>query len=66
MAMSKKHYTAIADVLNRWFVYFEEDSPDAINAIDLIVADLSEVFADDNPNFDTERFATAVYEKRRK
>lgn len=66
MAMSKKHYTAIADVFNRWFVYFMDDNPDAVGAIDLIVADLSDVFADDNSNFDIDRFKTAVYETRSK
>lgn len=65
MAMSKKHYTAIADVLNRWYVYFENDNPEATTTIDLISDDLAEVFAADNPNFDHERFMAAVAQRRK-
>ena len=65
MAMSKKHYTAIADVLNRWYLYYGDDSPQEITVIDLLAQDFADVFAADNPNFDANRFADAVYAARK-
>lgn len=60
MAMSKKHYTTIASILRKWYVYFGDDNPEATTAIDLITDDLAVMFAADNPNFDHERFMAAV------
>lgn len=64
MAMSKKHYTAIADVLNRWYLYFD-DAPQEMTVIDVLTQDLADVFAADNPNFDANRFTSAVYAARK-
>jgi hypothetical protein len=64
MAMSKKHYTAIADVLNKWHAHYGPDNHET-EVIDLIGTDLSEVFAADNPNFDRERFMAAVTQRRK-
>ena len=61
MAMSKKHYTAIADVLNGW----HQSTNNSLGqlTIELLARDLANVFANDNPNFDHERFIAAVTQR---
>ena len=58
MAMSKKHYTAIAAVLNEW----HQSTNNSLGqlTIELLAGDLANVFATDNPNFDRARFIEAV------
>lgn len=55
MAMSKKHYTAIANVLNHYYLNCGDD-PTAL----YIALDLVHVFSNDNPRFDSDRFMSAV------
>lgn len=55
MAMSKKHYTAIANVLNHYY----HNSSEELIAIGIGYA-LAQVFTADNPRFDSDRFISAV------
>ena len=58
MAMSKKDYIAIAGVLNEW--HQSANNSLAQLTIKLMAADLADVFAAANPNFDRVRFDEAV------
>lgn len=53
--MSKKDYVAIADMLNR--LLWDRDNDPATMA--WVIAGLSELFAQDNPRFDKDRFNAA-------
>lgn len=55
MPMSKKHYEAVASAINN--VMWQTHTDAATMAY--VVAALTEVFADDNPRFDRQRFTAA-------
>jgi len=58
MAMSRKDYVAVAEVIRsakKECVY----GPLRPNFEDLVIKGLADVFADDNPRFDYARFAEA-------
>lgn len=57
MAMSKKHYTAIAAALAP---YHEQGSNGVRLMVEHLALDLAKVFANDNPRFDMDRFLSAV------
>jgi hypothetical protein len=59
MAMSKKDYVAVANVLNGYYAA-ASDNKDQQLGIKLIADSLSGVFADDNPRFNRDRFMDAV------
>lgn len=60
MAMTKKHYTAVAKAINN--VMWQTDTDPATVAY--IIAALSDIFADDNPRFDKNRFMQACTANR--
>lgn len=60
MAMSKKHYVAIAQILKKYL------GPIGADVMQNLVRDLSAVFADDNPAFDTGRFGSAALGESKK
>ena len=62
MAMSRKDYVAIAEVIRsakKECIYGTETEPDVHYFEDLVIKGLADVFADDNPRFDYARFAEA-------
>jgi hypothetical protein len=58
MAMSRKHYTAVADILAAELSI--ETHSASQRAVSNVARSLADVFASDNPNFDRSRFYTAV------
>lgn len=60
MAMSKKDYVAIADVINK-VLWIEGSCPLTIARL---TAGLSWVFQQDNPRFDDERFRAAALKQK--
>lgn len=58
--MTRKDYIEVAKILNKRFreVSGQEESS---ALLDTFVDDFSELFANDNPNFDKQRFESAVY-----
>lgn len=57
--MTRKDYVAVAEILNRHFSNY----PVEISDFKELVFDFADMFADDNPNFDEDRFMQAVYGK---
>lgn len=55
----KRHYEAIADALRKARIDANGNT-DALYGIGYVQANISDVFADDNPRFDGERFAQAA------
>jgi len=58
MSLSRKHYVEIAKVLNVVLPNMPSDS------FVLLSLKLMDVFQEDNPRFDRERFLSAVYKPR--
>ena len=56
--MSRKHYIAIAGILNDCWESHYIDSEDDFT---LVVNRFGEMFSDDNPNFDFIKFSVACY-----
>jgi len=61
MPLSKKHYKAIAQIINNFHVF-----PKTLESIDDIVADLATYFKRDNPDFDKQKFYDACYKEAQK
>lgn len=66
MAMSKKHYTAIADVFSeKWATLQALDDSSArivsMFIVKALAARMVDVFAEDNPAFDPNRFWAAAF-----
>ena len=59
MAMSKKHYKAVAKAINDTFIDYADAAPVARKAIALVAARVALVFKGDNTNFDMQRFVEA-------
>ena len=57
--MTRKDYVAVAEILNRHFSNY----PVEISDFKELVFDFADMFADDNPNFNEDRFIQAVYGK---
>ena len=57
--MTRKDYVAVAEILNRYLSNY----PVEISDFKELVFDFADMFADDNPNFDEDRFMQAVYGK---
>jgi hypothetical protein len=57
--MTRKDYVAVAEILNRHFSNY----PVEISDFKELVFDFADMFADDNPNFNEDRFMQAVYGK---
>ena len=57
--MTRKDYVAVAEILNRHFSNY----PVEISDFKELVFDFADMFADDNPNFNEDRFIEAVYGK---
>jgi hypothetical protein len=55
--MSRKHYVAIARVINAQVGAAK--TIETLDAVKAIANDLAEVMANDNPNFETRRFLVA-------
>ena len=57
--MTRKDYVAVAEILNRYLSNY----PVEISDFKELVFDFADMFADDNPNFNEDRFMQAVYGK---
>ena len=57
--MTRKDYVAVAEILNRHFSNY----PVEISDFKELVFDFADMFADDNPNFNEDKFIEAVYGK---
>jgi len=57
--MTRKDYVAVAEILNRHLSNY----PVEISDFKELVFDFADMFADDNPNFNEDRFIEAVYGK---
>jgi hypothetical protein len=57
--MTRKDYVAVAEILNRYLSNY----PVEISDFKELVFDFADMFADDNPNFNEDRFIEAVYGK---
>lgn len=53
--MSRKDYVAIAEILNNWYFNHPTNEHDFGD----LVGEFALMFADDNPNFDHDRFVKA-------
>lgn len=60
--MSRKHYKALAELLNKYTRMYRPGTLHEHYAYDFLVVNLADMFAADNPNFDRARFYTAVTE----
>ena len=58
--MTRRNYQAIAEVLRTTRGWAYDLNGKA--TVDVIVSELMDVFATDNPNFDAVRFTAAVYD----
>lgn len=62
MAISRKHYVALASVIRDVYgKYPEPNDVETRAAIRVIVSEMCRVFKSDNPNFDRERFIRASF-----
>jgi len=55
--MTRKDYVAVAKILNRYY----SNNPVEVSEYKWLVVDFMEMFANDNPNFNREKFKEAVY-----
>ena len=55
--MTRKDYVAVATILNRYY----SNNPVEVSEFKWLVVDFMEMFANDNPNFNREKFKEAVY-----
>tara|TARA_Y100000310_G_scaffold190762_1_gene190750 strand:+ start:179 stop:397 length:219 start_codon:yes stop_codon:yes gene_type:complete len=66
MAMSRKHYVAVADALKAERTAWRDGNNGAIRtnaaelAVGMVATRLAQIFEADNPNFDTGRFIEAA------
>ena len=64
MTLTKKHFKAIAEILNREYLFNKEHNIEHKEAIDLTIEKLTNQFSDyfqsENSNFDRSRFIDAV------
>ena len=61
--MTRKDYIKIAEVLNKHRVHINAENLDQSHFDDfaLLVADISNIFINDNPKFDNQKFYAKVY-----
>tara|TARA_B100002003_G_C13870348_1_gene425589 strand:+ start:335 stop:517 length:183 start_codon:yes stop_codon:yes gene_type:complete len=59
--MSRKHYIAVADIINDCWNQHYIDSEEDFTAV---VNRFGEMFSDDNPNFDFIKFSVACYKAK--
>jgi hypothetical protein len=57
-AFTRRHYVAVAYIINRRYRCFEADSS-AAHAVDWMADDFCDLFASDNPRFKRGRFLIA-------
>ena len=57
--MTRKDYVATATILKNFYDHYSISDSDFIT----LVYDFADMFADDNPNFNEDRFMQAVYGK---
>lgn len=57
--MTRKDYVATAKILNDYW----NNSPVEVSEFKYMVMDFVDMFADDNPNFNQDKFLEAVYGK---
>ena len=55
--MTRKDYVAVAKILNDYY----SENPVEISEFKYLVSDFVDMFANDNPNFNEEKFREAVY-----
>lgn len=60
MPMSRKHYQAVAEAVGKAESEADARQYSSLRTIILVVRELCGVFAEDNPNFDEEKFRAAV------
>ena len=60
--MSRKHYKALAEILNTYTAASRPGTLHEHDAFDRLVENMASMFATDNPNFDRNRFYAAVTE----
>ncbi len=61
MALSRKHYEAVAQILNDNAAFnVRIQKPDGVTAIASVAEDLADLFEKDNASFDRDRFLKAV------
>jgi hypothetical protein len=58
--LTKKDYTAIAVILNKAVVRSNRVYLDELDSIVQVTNELSDYFIDDNPNFNRDRFKSAI------
>ena len=58
--MTRKDYVKTAEILNLWW----NNNPVELSDFQELVYDFADWFADDNPNFNEEKFIEAVYGKK--
>ena len=66
MAMSKKHYTAIASVFNEQWATLQALDDSSARTVSMVIvkalaARMMDLFAEDNPAFDPHRFWAAAF-----
>ena len=61
MAMSRKHYVKVADILSAEHAITPDGETAAHKAIDNVTMSIADVFKQDNANFDRQRFYTAAW-----
>lgn len=63
MTLTKKHFEAIAEILNKNFPHYN-NTADELNRLEAnIVEDLCNYFRDENPLFDVIKFKEAVFKE---
>lgn len=67
MAMSRKHYREVASLIDDgWLEHFDtEVSPQYVQGwmLSFVASGLARIFAADNPNFDTNKFMEACFQR---
>lgn len=61
MALTKKHYKEIAQIINDEFGPHYKMHPDLVQVKAHLCSKLADYFEADNPNFNRERFMDACY-----
>ena len=60
---SRRHYVAVAEVLNDAFTLYNYDRSEAPAVLYILTDRMGLMFAEDNPRFDLGRFCEAVYKR---
>lgn len=55
--MTRKDYVKVAEILNNYY----STNPVEISEFKYMVMDFADMFSDDNPNFNEDKFLEAVY-----